>query len=496
LDDDTGSRPRVNPLSIGIFLTLYAALVLLSIVFHGSTEIAEGEAWNEYLQPGILAAVAVLLSMSAFFSGSETAFFSIRKLRLRAMREEKTLTSRLVTSMMQDPGRLLTTILFGNMIVNVLIAVVLGTRVEHLFEKSRETEWLRLYIDKNSWVALGLSSTAASYALAVIIVTTLVVLLGEVTPKIIAVGAGERFARLASLPLTVMDRLLGPVRDGLLWVTDSLFRITRFHTIRAAPFITEHEFKTLLSHGEAEGVIEEDERQMIEGILEFSDARLSEILVPRPDVIAIPDDATVRDALDVLREHDYSRMPVYNENLDTAVGILVAKDLLPSFAKGELDRPARDFARPPHYVPKMMTVRQFVRNAQAHRVHQAIVVDEYGGTAGIVTLDDALGEVVGTIVDEHEQEPAAYEKLSAGVYRVDGSLDLDELKDLIGVAVEDEEHETVAGFLMSQIDRIPEPGDEVKYAGVVFTVEVCDGKRASTVRLTVPARAHRKEDAS
>jgi CBS domain containing-hemolysin-like protein len=393
------------------------------------------EPWDKYLPPSLLLTVLTLICISAFFSASETAFFSIHKLRLRAMREGGTFTSRMVSSMMDHPGTLLTTILIGNIFVNVLVGVVLGTNVADLFEKS-----------------LGLRP-ALSYSLAVVCITSVLVIFGEIIPKVFAVRIREPYARAAAIPLQLIGKLMSPIRDGLLRMTDFIFRVTHFNDVRAAPFITDEELKSVLSEGEAKGVIEEEERQMIQGILEFSDVLLREILVPRPDVEALQEDTTVEEALRILRECEYSRMPVYRDDLDHITGILFAKDLLPSFAKGDLQRKIKTLARPPYFVPETMTVPGFVKDAQRHRCHLAIVVDEYGGTEGIVTLEDAIEQVVGEIMDEGEQEERDYEKISDTCFRVDGSLGLDELSELIGVTIEDEEHETLAGFLMERPTR-------------------------------------------
>ena len=421
--------------------------------------------WHTFLPPHLVLIIVCLIGCSAFFSGSESAFFSINKLRLRSMRDSGNFADRRVARMMEDPGRLLTTILVGNMIVNALIGVFLGARVEQVLALS-----------------VGMSD-AAAFALAVAVTTIVLVFFGEIAPKVFAVHTCVAFARVTVFPLVAADRILAPVRNGTLGLTNAIFRLTRFQELRAAPFITDAEFKSVLTDGEAKGVIEEDERQMIQGILEFSDAMLREILVPRPDVIALPEEATVAEALAVYREHEYSRMPVYLDGLDYIRGILLAKDLLPSFAKGDMKRTIKGLLRPAHFVPVTMTVQQFVADAQRHRAHLAIVVDEYGGTAGIVTLEDAMEQVVGDIMDEDEFEELGYLKVADDEYLVEGGLALDDLNELIGIDLQDEEHETVAGFLMDQTDRILEPGDRIESAGVRFTVESCEGKRVSSVRL-------------
>jgi len=326
---------------------------------------------------------------------------------------------------------------------------------------------------------------AGAYLLAVGLCTSTLVFFGEIAPKVFAVRVSERVARVAVFPLLAADRALAPIRDGLLWITEILFRLTRFRQLHAAPFITDEELRSALTDGEAQGVIEDDERQMIEGILEFSDAQLREILVPRPDVIALAEDATVAEALDTVRQHEYSRMPVYRDNLDSVIGVLLAKDLIPCIARGELQRTIKGLIKPVHFVPAMMTIQQFVADAQRHRAHLAVVVDEYGGTAGIVTLEDAVEQVVGEIMDEDEQEELGYLKLGEGEYQIEGGMALDELNELLGMSLQDEEHETLAGFLMAKSEKVLESGDQIEHEGVRFTVEVCDGKRVSCVRAEI-----------
>lgn len=439
---------------------------------------ASPQSWTDIFPPPMLFAVIALLCCSAFFSGSETAFFAIHKLRLRGMREEGTLGGTLVAQTMDHPGRLLTTILVGNTIVNVLIGVFLGSHAQDM---------LHHYFP-------GLSD-AGAYVLAVALCTSVLVFFGEISPKVFAVRSCERIARVAVFPLLAADRVLAPIRDGLLWITEILFRLTRFRQVHAAPFITDEELRSALTDGEAQGVIEDDERQMIEGILEFSDAHLREILVPRPDVIALSEDATVAEALETVRQHEYSRMPVYKDSPDAMIGVLFAKDLIPCIARGELERTIKGLIKPVHFVPAMMTVQQFVADAQRHRAHLAVVVDEYGGTAGIVTLEDAVEQVVGDIMDEDEQEEPGYLKLGELEYQIEGGMPLDELSELLGVDLHDDEHETLAGFLMAKSEKVLESGDAIEHEGVRFTVEVCDGKRVSCVRAELTKTAARGSDA-
>jgi len=426
----------------------------------------------------VLLTLATLITLSAFFSASEVAFLGIHKVTLRGIAERGGLRGKLVVSMLEHPSRLLTSILIGNMCVNVLISIMLPQRMERLIE-----------------VTTGLPAQPA-YFLTIGLSTLVLVLFGEVTPKVVAVRMSTSFAMAAAVPIRFFDLLFSPIQWGLMRFTDFLFRITRFNDIKAAPFITDEEMLSVLSDSEAHGVIEEDEEQMIQGILETGDAFVREILVPRPDVVALEAGATVKDALEMYREHEFSRMPVFEEDLDHVVGILFAKDLLPKVVNTEWEISIRDMMQPPNFVPETITIRGFVKEAQRKRAHLAVVVDEYGGTAGIVTLEDAIEEIVGDIQDEDEESKPLYEKLGEGRFRVDGGLPLDELSDLLGVDLKDREHETVAGFFIDKTEKIPEEGDQLEHAGVMFAIESVDGKRAASLLIELRSTMETREEAS
>ena len=464
-----GARALMLLALIAAGLALYASAAPLA-ADPGETV---ARSWHEYLTPNVILVVAILLAFSAFFSSCETAFLSIQKPQLRAMREDKRLSSRLVVAMLDNPGRLLTTILVGNMLVNTLIGVTLGTRIKDVFELS-----------------VGLPS-AAAYLTALVLTTGALLFFGEITPKVFAVRAQASYARVAVYPLMAADWLLAPLRKGLLRLTDFLFRVTRFHELRAAPYITDVELKSMLTNGEAKGTVEEEGRKMIRRILDFHDVHLREIVVPRLDIVALPEDATVEEGLALFRENEYSRMPVYRDDLDHITGILFAKDLLPSVMREDLDRQIKTLVRPARFVPETMSVQDFIKTVQRQRSHLAIVVDEYGGTEGLVTLHDAIEQIVGDIRDEIE--PLPYEQIDERTYRVKGNMSLDELSELTNITAEDTEHNTVAGFLMDQTEKVLEVGDRIDFAGVQFTVEAVDGKRAALVRVELPERAQEQE---
>lgn len=477
----TGDAPAevVRPARGSLFLARGAALcavaALAGIVavaaFSDSEPPADAAAavpWHEVFTPVTIVISVVLLTSSAFFSASEIAFFSLHKLQLRSMSVSGGAAGQLVYRMMQRPGALLTTILMGNSIVNVLLSVVFADPIG-------------IYLERGLMLP-----TVVAYPLALAVTTGLLVFFGEVMPKVLVVRSSERFARSAAFPVFVVDRLLTPVRDGLLWFTGVLFRVTRFSKMRPAPFITDDEFMSLLSEGEASGAIEKDEREMIEGILEFSDVMVREILVPRPDMIVIQGDATAAEALQMVAERQLSRIPVYGESLDEIVGVLYAKDLLNLAEDDKLGGSVRQAARKPHFIPETMRVADFVRMAQRTRTHMAIVVDEFGGTKGLVTLEDALREVVGAIEERVEEEAHPVVQTGEREYEVDGGMPLDDLEELIGLRLDTPVHMTVAGFVIEQQERLPETGDTVEHEGTQFHVLEMDGRRVARLRIVLP----------
>ena len=438
-----------------------------------------GDALREHFPRQRVALSLFLLACSAFFSATEVAFFSLHKLRVRAMRESDHALARLAARLLEHPGNLLTTILMGNSIVNVLLSVVLAPRLEALFSS--------LFLE---------APAAAASATAVFVSTAILVLFGEILPKTMVVWQSEAYAQFASIPIAAIDWLMRPLRDSMILFTAFLFRITQFSQVRPAPFMTDEEFKSVLSEGEAVGVIEEDERRMIQGILEFGQVMVREILIPRPDVVALREDASIEEALALFREQEYARIPVFRENLDHITGVLYAKDLLPGFSSGQTGGPIRPLLRKPLFVPETMSIADFIKTAQHMRMHLAVVVDEYGGTEGIVTLQDALREIVGEIGEEALEQKPPYETVGNGLYRVEGNLPLDALEELTGVPVSDEEHTTVAGFLMDLSEKVLDVGDQVEHEGVRYQIEAMDKRRVARVLIQVPVETSDRTEAA
>ncbi len=474
-DDPGGESPRINITKFNrtlawCFLWACGGIVVYRVAATDVLPLADAMEqdpalvpWYTILTPSIIVTSLLLAGFSAFFSASEVAFLSLNKMQLRSMRESSQALARLIARLMRKPGSLLTTILMSNNIVNVLLSITFADPVAETFERSLAF------------------STGQSYAASVAITTGTLLFFCEIVPKVFAAQRPRTYALAAAVPLYAVDTLMTPLRTGAMTLVNGLFRITRLSQVPAAPFMTDEEFVTLLSDGEASGVIEEDERQMIEGILEFSDVSVREILVPRPDIVAVKECTTAGGALEVVREHEFARMPVFRDSLDQIIGILYAKDLLAITEKGEMDKPVTKVMRKPHFVPETMTVADFVSTAQRLHIHIAIVVDEYGGTEGLVTLQDALREVVGDIGEEDDIAKPTFEELETNLYRVAGNYPLDEFEDKMAIETGDEEHTTVGGFLMAQSDKILVPGDELDYNDVHFKIEEVNEKRVTHV---------------
>jgi putative hemolysin len=377
---------------------------------------------------------AVLLCLSSLFSGSETAFFSLSKLDLGEMAPRSR-----IRRLMEAPERLLIAILVGNTLVNVA-AGSLG-----------------------ALVALSVSHThgytpGLTIALEVGVVTFLILVIGEVAPKMYAMQRNAEFARRSSGLLSFVMRVLKPVVSGLDMLVGKLGGDT---LDEERPFVTAEELRTIVALSEERGTLEEDERDMIDSVMEFGDTVVRELMVPRVDMQCFDITATVGQAIDVFRESGFARVPVYEGDIDHIVGILYAKDLLKFDAEADRDQRINGILRPPFFTPESKNAGDLLRELQRRRTHIAIVVDEYGGTAGLVTLEDLIEEIVGEIRDEHDQEKPLLMIIDKSTLIADGMVRLDELAETMGLTFEGEGVETLGGYLMDAFGRIPSIGEKL-----------------------------------
>jgi putative hemolysin len=319
------------------------------------------------------------------------------------------------------------------------------------------------------------------------VLSLVTIVFGELVPKTLALSRPEAFALALAVPVDLLGRLLHPIVVLLTRTTDAIARVAGAD-VSAEQKISADELRLIVERGGEQGVLEAEEEQMINAVIELGDHRVHEVMVPRVAMASLPSGASLEQAIDLVVEVGHSRIPVYHDSIDEIVGILYAKDLLPYLKPDAGPRPAlRKLLRPPVLVPESMTVDDLLHEFQRRKVHIAIVLDEYGGTAGLVTIEDLLEEIVGEIQDEYDVEEPMVVRVSENEARVDGRADVDELAELFDSDLklgDEEEYDTVGGLIYHRIGGVPAPGDTVDVDGLRLTVETTDGRRVGKVLVT------------
>ena len=389
---------------------------------------------------GQIILLVILLVLSGFFSMSETALMSLSKIRIRHMVEEGVKGSKLVEKLIEDPNRLLGAILIGNNIVNIAVAV----------------------------------STA--------IMTVLVLIFGEITPKSIAKQKSEQVALKVSKPVQFCVAVFKPFVAMFTAISSVFIRLFGGDPKATEPFITEEELKTMVGVSEEEGVLEDVEKEMIFNVFDFADLQVKDVMVQRVDVTAIDVNDGYEDILKVIQEDQFSRIPVYDDTIDDIVGVLNVKDLIIA-DKRDCKFKVTDYMREPLYTFEFKKITELFNEMKKSRNHMAVVLDEYGGTVGIVTIEDVVEEIVGDIEDEYDKEREMIEVIKEDEYIVEGSARLDDISDLIGVNMESEEFDSVGGLVIGELGRIPEAQEEVTIGKIRFVVEEVEKNRIMKVRI-------------
>ncbi|HEU4919976.1 MAG TPA: hemolysin family protein [Candidatus Limnocylindrales bacterium] len=420
-----------------------------------------------------LLVIVLLVFLNAIFVAAEIALVTIRRTRVDQLVEEGRRGARRVRELTAQPGRFLAVIQLGITFIGFLAAAFAGASLARGLEGFFDT----IPAVEPYAAALGLLIVTA-------LLSFFTIVFGELVPKTLALATPERYALLLAGPVEVMGRLLRPIVWALERVTGLVNRVLGVGDIDQNQISTE-ELKLLVERGGEQGILEAEEEQMIHAVIELGDRRVHEVMVPRIAMAAVPASASLDEAIGTIVEHGHSRIPVYEESVDEIVGILYAKDLLPFFRESAGSRPElRSLLRPPVYIPESMTVDDLLHEFQRRKVHIAIVLDEYGGTAGLVTIEDLLEEIVGEIQDEYDAEEPMVVQLSDDEARVDGRASVDDLVDLFDtdLGLEDEdEYDTVGGLIYHRIGGVPAPGDQVVVDGLTLTVESTDGRRVGKV---------------
>ena len=408
-----------------------------------------------------LIVLGILLLLSAILSGAEAAYFSLGRTRLKELAEQQGETPGPLTPLLEQPHELLVTLLVGITVVNIGASALAAAIAEQLF---------------------GSHGLAIAIAAMVFLLT----IFGEVLPMTLAVEYPVRFASWVSRPVVWLSMALKPIRVGLGAFTAITVRLVGSERRRGQPEISEEELRTLVDVGAREGVVERSEREMIHKVFELEDTLVREVMVPRPDMFCLDVTTEPAQLLPLLREQLHSRVPVYEDTVDQIVGVLYTKDLLPYLAGLPADFSLRPHLHPPYFVPGSKRADALLREFQAKKLHLAVVVDEYGGTAGLVTLEDLLEELVGEIRDEYDEDERLIQRVAPRSFRVSGRLAIDELNTATGLQIPDDAFDTVGGWVLDLFGRVPHKGEKTEADGVRVAVEKVERTRVLEVLVTLP----------
>jgi putative hemolysin len=406
----------------------------------------------------LLALILLFFALFVFASLADCAIRSLTRAKLKRLSERSSSAAARIQQVVDRPDEFLASAALLKL-ASLLAATVIGTAV---LGEARP--------DLPVW---------AVWMIVVVIAT----IAGWIVPRAVAARWSERIALAVLGPLQILTLLISPVGTVVVVATSKLSRLLGAREDPEGQLVTSDELKEMVAASEEEGFIEERERTMIDNILSLEDVSVREIMVPRPDIVAVSTTATVREAVDTFSREGYSRLPVYGETIDDIVGILYGKDLFSLLLGGRLTDTVGGFARPVYFVPESKKSDDLLRELQIQRVHIAVVVDEYGGTAGLVTIEDLLEEIVGEIQDEFDTEEQKIVTDGDDAALVDGSASIDDVNEVLGLKLTTEEVDSVGGFIYEKLGRVPIVGDTVEVEGATLTVIAAHRRRVTRVRI-------------
>ncbi len=387
--------------------------------------------------------IAISLLLSAFFSSAETALTSMSKVKVAQIIKEGGKNAKYFYLWMKHPNKMLNTILIGNNVVNIFASVLAGSVANKI-------------------------SGSSQIAIVTTIMTILILFFGEITPKTFAKHNAEKIACIYIRILALLYYAFYPFTYIINVFVKLVIKIMGGEIDKEQPLITEKELEFMINVGEEEGILEDETKEMMHNVMDIKDILVKEIMVPRTEMVSLSVNSSIDDVFKVIDEYEYSRIPVYENDLDHIVGILYVKDLIKHTRNGIDGIRLKDILREALFVPETKNIYDLFKEFQSKRVHLAIVIDEYGGVAGIVTMEDILEEIVGEIRDEYDlAEEDEFIKISDSVFMVDAGMDLDDFCDNLGIEKTEEmnEYETVAGLVYDLADKIPSEGDEFDFVG-------------------------------
>ena len=408
----------------------------------------------------IILGFVILFLLSAFFSGAETSITATGTGKLRTLQEQgkyKFLNSTFQW-LIDDTQEALTVCLIANNVVNISASALASSVVLNLFGSS-------------------------ALVFVVPVMTVLIVILGEILPKSAAMVYSENVLIFASPILRILAFLISPIAWAMKKCVTGIGFLLHIDLGTQQVFVTRDEIEQVVKIGEESGALEASERRMIDGIIDFDETKVHEIMVPRTDMIFLEADDTLADAVKLFIEEGHSRIPVYEESPDNIIGILYVKDTLKNLLDSNLNCDVRNLLRKPIFVPETIRTAELLENMRREHIHIAIIVDEYGGVAGLVTMEDILEQIVGEIQDEYDQETPEIQKLDDGSYLVQGVISLENLSEELGTEFESEDAESLGGLVLTLSGSFPEEGEIFEYNGWQIKVEGLEDHRITMLKL-------------
>ena len=400
----------------------------------------------------------ILIGLSAFFSASETALISLSKIRLRRMVDDDVKNAHIISKLVEKPSSLLGAILIGNNIANIGASALATSLAIDYFGPSK------------------------GVAISTVAMTLLILIFAEVTPKSLASQFSEKTSIKVSKPMFYITKILWPLTYILTLVTNVLVKLLGGKKDGTQPLITEDELKTIVNVSHEEGLLEGDERQMIYNVFEFGDSQAKDVMTPRTNMVAVSVESTYDELVTVFKEENFSRTPVFDQDIDDIIGILHVKDLI-FYVDTKESFNLRDLIRPVYYTYEYKPTSLLFDEMRVTRSPVAIILDEYGGTAGIVTTEDLVEEIVGEIRDEYDEEHEDIEVIKEDEYLVEGSMKIDLLNDMIGTNIESEDFDSIGGFVIGLLDRFPDEDEVIEYNNIRFVVEKVEKNRIEKMRI-------------
>ncbi len=403
----------------------------------------------------------ILLTLSALFSSAETALTSMNIIKVKKLQNEGIKNVDVLKRLIQKTPKMIATILIGNNIVNIA-ATAIATELT-----------FKIFSGKNATVFVTFT------------MTLLILIFGEITPKTYSAENPEKVALKLGRSLEVLSIILNPILKILTGMTKFIMKLFGVNAKKPNALVSEEEILTLMDVGEEVGIIQSDEKEMINSIFEIGDIEVTEVMVPRIDMVYLEQDASLGESLETVIQHGYSRIPVIKDTIDDVIGILYAKDLL-IYSKEEeknYDFDLLKFVRSAYYVPESKKVRDLLKEMQKEKIHIAIVLDEYGGTLGLVTIEDILEEIVGDIIDEYDNEIDYIEELGEHSLIVNAKASIEEINERLAVNLSEEEYESIGGFVFNILGRVPVKGDEIELENIKIKVLNVQNRRIKQLEI-------------